>query len=157
MIRVQSERFDAAAETAALLRTARGAGAVASFVGVVRGDSGEGRVAILELEHHPRFTLAVLEAIGSEARRRFDLVGLAIVHRHGAMPAGDPIVFVGAAARHRRSAFEAVDYLMDRLKVEAPFWKREHGSGGVRWVEPGPGDRADRARWDVMETDHSQA
>jgi molybdopterin synthase catalytic subunit len=151
MIRVQQEAFDPAAELRALLELAPAAGAVASFVGLVRGAGDREAVLALELESWPRFTLATVEAIGEEAASRFELAGLSIVHRHGLMAPGDAIVFVGAAAVHRRAAFEAVDYLMDRLKVEAPFWKREHGSEGSRWIEPRRSDRSDRARWDGEE------
>jgi molybdopterin synthase catalytic subunit len=151
MIRVQQEAFDAAAELKALLELAPAPGAVASFVGVVRGTGDGEAVLALELESWPRFTLAIIAAIGEDAATRFGLAGLSIVHRHGRMAPGEPIVFVGAAAAHRRAAFQAVDYLMDRLKVEAPFWKREHGPEGSRWIEPRDSDRSDRARWDGEE------
>ena len=157
MIRVQAEPFDAAAETAALLEQTSHAGAVASFIGVVRPSGHGGAVGLLELEHHPTFTLSAIEAIGRDAVRRFTLLGLSIVHRHGDMEPGEAIVFVGAAASHRRAAFEAVDYLMDRLKVEGPFWKRERGPEGARWIEPSRADVADRARWDIAETDNARS
>ena len=145
MIRVQSEPFDSAEELAQLIARLNGAGAVASFTGLVRSENGA--VSGLELDHYPALTDKTVEAIGEDARRRFDLEDLVIVHRHGSLGPGEPIVFVAAAAAHRRSAFDAVDYMMDRLKTEAPFWKREHGPDGARWIEAREADVKDRARW----------
>jgi len=144
MIRVQPEPFDPAAELAAFIAGAKGAGAVASFTGLVRGDD---NVSGLELDHYPALTGKAVAAIGEAARARFGLAALAIVHRFGALAPGEPIVFVAAAAAHRRAAFRAVDYMMDRLKTEAPFWKREHGPDGPRWIEARGSDVEDRARW----------
>jgi molybdopterin synthase catalytic subunit len=136
-------------ELAALLADAEGAGALVSFVGVARPEGASGEpVACLLLEHHPRLTLRSLEEIAGEAARRFDASHVRVVHRCGAIAAGAPIVFAGAAARHRRAAFEAADYLMDRLKTDAIFWKREEGAGGSRWIEPTEADYADRTRWE---------
>ena len=148
MIRVQSDPFDAAGELAALAARAPSAGAIASFVGLVRPATGDTDVDRLELDHHGRFTKATVAAIADDARRRFALLDLTVIHRFGALDPGEAIVFVAAAAAHRRAAFDAVDYLMDRLKTEAPFWKREHGPDGSRWIEPTPGDHAARKRWD---------
>lgn len=148
MIRIQAEPFDASVELAALTGRAPAAGAIASFVGLVRPNAGDATVEQLELEHYSQFTRAAVEAIAEDGRTRFDLLDLTIVHRFGRLVPGEPIVIVAAAARHRRAAFDAVDYLMDRLKTEAPFWKREHGSAGSRWIEPTPADHADRTRWD---------
>lgn len=148
MIRIDQAPIDAALELAALAERAPSAGAIANFVGLVRPSAGEATVEHLELEQYDQFTLATVEVIAADARARFDLLGLTIIHRFGRLVPGDPIVFVAAAAKHRRAAFDAVDYLMDRLKTEAPFWKREHGPAGSRWIEPTPNDRTDRARWD---------
>jgi molybdopterin synthase catalytic subunit len=145
MIRIDAGPFDPAAELAAFVARVPGAGAVATFTGMVRSESGE--VSGLELDHYPALTESVVEAIADDARVRFDLAGLLIVHRHGALIPGEPIVFVAAAAARRRAAFEAVDYMMDRLKTEAPFWKREHRPDGPRWIEAREADRKDRARW----------
>jgi molybdopterin synthase catalytic subunit len=145
MIRIQAETFDPGGELAAFLERVRDAGAVASFVGRVRPEGGD--VLELELDHYPALTEKAVAAIGDDARARFGLAGLVIVHRHGALAPGEPIVFVAAAAPHRRAAFEAVDYMMDRLKTEAPFWKREHGPDGPRWIEAREADLKDRARW----------
>ncbi|CAA9524234.1 MAG: Molybdopterin synthase catalytic subunit MoaE [uncultured Sphingomonadaceae bacterium] len=147
MIRVQEEPFDASAELARLAERAPSAGAVAAFIGLVRPASGEDAVTRLELQHHPRFTLQTVEAIGEDGRRRFGLQAMTIIHRYGILDPGEAIVFVAAAAEHRRAAFDAVDYLMDRLKTEAAFWKREHGSAGARWIEARADDHADRRRW----------
>lgn len=145
MIRIQAEPFDPAAELASFCARVDGAGAIASFTGLVRSESGT--VSSLELDHYPALTERIVETIGEDARARFGLADLLIVHRHGALAPGEPIVFVAAAATHRRAAFDAVDYMMDRLKTEAPFWKREHGPRGARWIEAREADAKDRARW----------
>lgn len=145
MIRIEAKPFDPAAELAAFIGRVPGAGAVASFTGLVRSE--QGNVSGMDLDHYPALTESAVAAIADEARARFGLAGLVIVHRHGAMAPGEPIVFVAAAAAHRRSAFEAVDYMMDRLKTEAPFWKRELRPDGPRWIEARDTDFEDRARW----------
>lgn len=121
-------------------------GAVATFTGIARAEAG--RTEVLELEAYPGFTEAEIGRIAETAGERFGVEDLLIVHRVGQIAPGEPIVFVAAAARHRRAAFEACDYLMDYLKSRAPFWKKEVGPGGARWVEPRPEDHADVARWD---------
>jgi molybdopterin synthase catalytic subunit len=136
-------------ELAALLERAKGAGAVVSFTGVARGASKSGQaVHRLVLEDHPVLTLQSLQNIGGEAAAKFDVNHVHIVHRRGNIAPGEPIVFAGAASIHRRAAFEAADYLMDRLKTEAVFWKREVGETGSNWIEPTEADYADRERWD---------
>lgn len=122
----------------------RGAGGVASFTGVVRGDDG---VTALELEHYPGMTEASLCALAEAALDRWGLLGVTIVHRIGRMAAGERIVFVGAAASHRAAALDACAFLIDRLKTEAPFWKREWRGQAARWVEPRASDDAAAARW----------
>lgn len=153
MIRVQEEPFDAAAELTRLAERAPQAGAVAAFVGLVRPGSDDGAVTQLELQHHPRFTLRTVEGIGDAGGKRFELQALTIIHRYGVLSPGEAIVFVAAAAEHRRAAFDAVDYLMDRLKTEAAFWKREHGPDGARWIEARPDDHVDRKRWESADED----
>lgn len=148
MIRLQAEPFDAGHELAAFTARVAGAGAIVTFLGLVRGEGTGDTVAALELEYYPRLTERTVAAIGEDARDRFDLTGFAILHRTGALPPGEPIVFVAAAAAHRRAAFEAVDYMMDRLKTDAAFWKREHGSNGSRWIEAREADLRDRTRWE---------
>ena len=147
MILIQSEPFDPSAELAKFIASVPGAGAVASFAGLVRSDSDGREVSGLELDHYPALTEREIGRIADEAQVRFDLAGLAVVHRCGALAPGEPIVFVAAASAHRRAAFEAVDFVMDRLKTEAPFWKREHGPDGPRWIEARDADLNDRARW----------
>jgi molybdopterin synthase catalytic subunit len=135
-------------ELAALLERATGDGAVVSFTGVARPGSKTGEaIDRLVLEHHPVLTLQSLEEIAVEAAGRFDVSHVHVVHRCGDIATGEPIVFAGAAARHRRAAFDAADYLMDRLKTEAVFWKREAGEAGSAWIEPTDADYADRERW----------
>ena len=147
--RLATEPFDPAAELAELTRLAAGDGAIVSFVGLARKVSKAGEtVDALFLEHHPRLTARSLEDIASEALRRFDVNQVHVVHRCGEMLPGEPIVFAGASSPHRRAAFEAADYLMDRLKTEAIFWKREQGPDGPSWIEPTDADYADRSRWE---------
>jgi molybdopterin synthase catalytic subunit len=142
-VAVSPEPIDAGAELRAI--HAKGAGGVASFTGLVRGDDG---VETLELEHYPGVTEAALTQLGEEAARRWALIGVRIVHRVGAMAPGDTVVFVGAAARHRAAALEACACLIDRLKTDAPFWKRETRADGSRWVEQRDSDREAAARWE---------
>jgi len=121
-----------------------GAGAVATFTGLVRTDDG---VDTLELEHYPGATEAALRSLAEQATTRWALHAATIVHRVGPMRAGERIVFVAAAAAHRAAALEACAYLIDRLKTDAPFWKREVRGGVATWVEERHGDEAAAARW----------
>jgi len=121
-----------------------GAGAVATFTGLVRTDDG---VDTLELEHYPGATEAALRSLAEQATTRWALHAATIVHRVGPMRAGERIVFVAAAAAHRAAALEACAYLIDRLKTDAPFWKREVRDGVATWVEARHGDEAAAARW----------
>jgi molybdopterin synthase catalytic subunit len=147
--RLEEHRLDPAAELEAITGVAGGDGAIVSFVGLARNAAHEGQeVKKLVLEHHPHLTMASLEEIASAATARFEVSHVRVVHRCGDIPSGEPIVFAAAAAGHRRAAFEAADYLMDRLKTEAVFWKREEGPSGKRWVEPTEADYADRDRWE---------
>ncbi len=144
MIRVSVDPapIELAVEVAALEE--RGAGGVASFTGVVRGDDG---VTELMLEHYPGMTDATLIALAEAATARWRLLGVTIVHRVGPMVPGDRIVFVGTAASHRREALEACAYLIDRLKTDAPFWKRERRGDDAAWVEARASDGDAAARW----------
>ncbi|PIC01956.1 molybdenum cofactor biosynthesis protein MoaE [Caulobacter sp. X] len=121
-------------------------GAVATFVGLARAE--RGAAAALELEAYPGFTEAAIGEIADQATARFQLQDVQIVHRIGRIAPGEAIVFVATAAGHRREAFEACDFLMDYLKSRAPFWKKEHGQDGARWIEPTDRDRTDAQRWD---------
>jgi molybdopterin synthase catalytic subunit len=119
---------------------------VATFVGLARAE--KGAAVALELEAYPGFTDAAIAEIARDAISRFQLQDVHIVHRTGRIAPGEAIVFVATAAGHRREAFEACDFLMDYLKSRAPFWKKEHGLGGARWIEPTDRDRTDARRWD---------
>jgi molybdopterin synthase catalytic subunit len=121
-------------------------GAVASFTGLARAEKGQ--ALALELEAYPGFTDTAIAAFADDAQARFGLQDYAIVHRVGRIAPGEAIVFVATAAAHRRAAFEACDFLMDYLKSRAPFWKKEHGPDGGRWIEPTARDRTDAQRWD---------
>lgn len=144
MIRVvvQAEPIDTSAELQAIELPE--AGGIASFTGLVRADDG---ISLLELEHYPGATETALARLAQEAAARWDLLAATIVHRVGPMRPGERVVFVGAAARHRAPALEACAYLIDRLKTDAPFWKRETIGGEARWVEARDSDTAAAARW----------
>jgi molybdopterin synthase catalytic subunit len=143
-VRVQAAPFDPNAELSRL-QDAR-AGALASFVGYVRGEAGA--VGALVLDHYPGFTEKEIARIEAAARARFALFDVLIIHRFGRLAPGEAIVLAAALAAHRKPALEAVDFIMDCLKTDAPFWKREAGAGGERWIEPRAQDRAARAQWD---------
>ena len=138
--------FDPGAELADFSGRAGGAGAVVSFTGVARADGG---TAALEIEHYPGMTESAISDMAEEARGRFGLTAVRVIHRHGRIAAGEPIMMVLTASRHRRAAFEAADFLMDWLKSRAPFWKREHRAGGASWVEARDEDEAALGRWDA--------
>ena len=146
MITLSEAPFDAGALLSDFTRGRSETGAVATFTGIARSERGS--TAILELEAYPGFTEAEIGKIADQARERFGLHDLAILHRVGRIAPGDPIVFVATAAGHRRAAFEACDFLMDYLKSRAPFWKKEHGPDGARWIEPRDQDHQDIARWE---------
>ena len=133
-------------EALAAFNAAHGeAGAIVSFLGKVRPD---GAVRALELSHYEPLTLPGMEALAQAALERFKLEGALAWHRTGVMTPGEAIVLVATAARHRRNAFDAADYLMDHLKSAAWFWKRERRDDGWHWIEPRDEDRADLDRWD---------
>jgi len=147
MIRVQREPFDAGAESAALTAGREDVGAVVSFQGLVRADDGAAAIHAMTLEHYPGMTERELARIEREAQTRWPLQASLIVHRYGRLTPGEPIVLVITASRHRQAAFEACAFLMDWLKTQAPFWKREETAGGERWVEAKPADDEAAARW----------
>ena len=148
MIALSPDPIDPARLLAEFIAASEGAGAIASFTGLVRNAHDGARVEGLWLDHHERITAEAMVEIGEAARARFALTALAIVHRVGAVGPGEPIVFVAAAAAHRRAAFDAVDYMMDRLKTDAPLWKRETRGDGEHWIEARADDHRDRARWE---------
>jgi molybdopterin synthase catalytic subunit len=145
MIRLTFDPFDPGALLSEFCKGRSETGAVATFTGIARAEAGA--TVALELEAYPGFTEAEIGKIAGGASARFGLDDYAIVHRIGKIAPGEPVVFVATAARHRRAAFEACDFLMDYLKSKAPFWKKEHGPDGARWVEPHDRDHADLARW----------
>lgn len=148
VVRLEPAVLRSEEELAALIGQAQGDGAVVSFVGLARPRSASGNeVETLMLDHHPIQTLQSLEQIAAAAMDRFDLGSVRVIHRCGAVPAGEPIIFAGATASHRRAAFDAVDYLMDRLKTDAIFWKQEQGPAGSAWIEATDSDHEARARW----------
>lgn len=140
-IRVSPDPFDAGAEQAALTAGRSDIGAVVAFTGLVRADDG---LEALTLEHYPAMTRRQLEAIAAEAEARWPLLAGTIIHRHGRLLPGEPIVLVITASAHRAAAFEAAEFLMDWLKTRAPFWKHD----GKAWVEARSGDDAAAARWE---------
>ena len=145
---LEEHALDPQLELAELTEQARGDGAIVSFVGLARPETRDGdAVDALVLEHHPTLTRQSLEEIAVACAQRFDVSHVRVVHRCGLIPAGEPIVFAGTASVHRRAAFLAADYLMDRLKTEAVFWKRELGDKGSNWIEPTEADCSDRGRW----------
>ncbi len=146
-IRVQIEDFDAGAEIARLRAGNPKIGAVASFVGIVRDVNDGESVAGLTLEHYPGMTEKALEAIVTEARSRWDIVDVTVVHRVGELKPTDQIVLVVVAGAHRGEAFAACEFIMDYLKTRAPFWKKEATPQGPRWVEARESDDEAAERW----------
>ena len=147
MHRVQREDFDVGAELAALTRGKTGIGGVTSFVGLVRDVAGEQRVSAMTLEHYPGMTERELQAIEDEARRRWPLDAVLIIHRYGRLEPGERIVLVATAAAHREAAFASCHFLIDWLKTKAPFWKLEETPEGERWVDAQASDDAAAKRW----------
>lgn len=146
-VSVQTGDFDIGAEIEALVGGDRDVGAVVSFTGLVREMTGGGAIHAMELEHYPGMTERALEAIVAEARARWPLQGVRVIHRHGVLMPGDRIVLVLTASRHREAAFEAAAFLMDYLKTRAPFWKKETGAEGTRWVDAQETDDRAAERW----------
>ena len=146
-VRVQEADFDVGAEMAALSDGRSDVGGVASFVGLVRDIAGGTAVTAMTLEHYPGMPERQLEEIEAEARSRWPLLEVRIVHRVGRLEPGDRIMFCGAASAHRGAALEACAFLMDWLKTKAPFWKKEETPAGERWVEARAEDGEAAARW----------
>ncbi|MGQ9685515.1 MAG: molybdopterin synthase catalytic subunit MoaE [Thiobacillaceae bacterium] len=146
-ILVQAEPFDLAAEVTALYRGHPEVGAVASFLGITRDRNDGQGVAVMTLEHYPGMTERALERIATEARSRWDLLDMTIIHRVGELRPTDPIVLVAVAAAHRGDAFAACEFIMDYLKTRAPFWKKEVTPEGARWVDARASDEEAAQRW----------
>lgn len=147
MIRVQREDFDVGAELATLTRGNTGIGGLAAFVGLVRDMAGGDAVSAMTLEHYSGMTERRLSDIEAEARSRWPLDASLIIHRHGRLEPGDRIVLVATASAHRTAALESCHFLIDWLKTQAPFWKREDTPAGGRWVDARDSDESAAARW----------
>jgi len=146
-VRVQTQDFDIAAETAAMRAGNPGIGAIASFIGLVR-DLNEGdSVSSMTLEHYPGMTERALERIVQDAKQRWDIIDVLVVHRVGTLRPLDQIVLVVVTGAHRGEAFAACEFVMDYLKTQAPFWKKELTPAGDRWVDARESDDAAAQRW----------
>ncbi len=148
-VRIQREDFDVAAEIAALRGGAAGVGAVCSFVGTVRDRNDGSAVSAMELEHYPGMTEKAIEQMIDEAFRRFDIRAARVIHRVGPLQVQDQIVLVAVTSAHRGESFQACEFLMDYLKTQAPFWKKESTPEGERWVDARVADDAALERWGI--------
>jgi molybdopterin synthase catalytic subunit len=149
-VSIQADDFDLGAEVAALRTGDGGVGAVCAFVGTVRDRSGGADVGSLELEHYPGMTESAIEAMIDDATRRFSIRGARVVHRVGVLAPQAQIVLVAVTAAHRGESFQACEFLMDYLKTQAPFWKKEGGAAGAHWVDARVDDDAALARWGIV-------
>jgi molybdopterin synthase catalytic subunit len=148
-VSIRSDDFDLGAEVAALRHGDGGVGAVAAFIGTVRDRNDGTAVQSLELEHYPGMTEAAIEAMIDEAMRRFEIRAARVVHRVGVLAPSAQIVLVAVTSAHRGEAFQACEFLMDYLKTQAPFWKKEAGPAGARWVDARVADDVALARWGI--------
>jgi molybdopterin synthase catalytic subunit len=148
-VTIQTEDFDVAAEIAALRRGDAGVGAVCSFIGTVRDRSEGSAVSAMELEHYPGMTEKAIELMVDEAFRRFDIRAARVIHRVGPLQVQDQIVLVVVTSPHRGESFQACEFLMDYLKTQAPFWKKESTPDGERWVDARVTDDAALERWGI--------
>lgn len=151
-VRVQTQDFDLGAEIAALRAGDPRVGAVASFVGTVRDVNDGSGVSTLTLEHYPGMTEKSIEAMIDAAHRRFDILGARVIHRVGLLHPLDQIVLVVVSSAHRGESFQACEFLMDYLKTQAPFWKKEQTPEGARWVDARVSDDAALAKWGIQAT-----
>ena len=148
-VSIQAADFDLSAESAALRRGDAGIGALVSFVGTVRDRSDGLGVSTMELEHYPGMTERAIEAMIDAAHARFDIRSARVIHRVGLLAPAEQIVLVLVASAHRGQAFQACEFLMDYLKTQAPFWKKETTPEGARWVDARVADDAAAARWEL--------
>ena len=146
-VSIQTADFDLSTEVALLRLQDKGVGAVCSFIGTVRDRNDGLAVSAMELEHYPGMTEKAIEAMIDEALRRFDILGARVIHRVGPLQPLDQIVLVVVSAAHRGQSFQACEFLMDYLKTQAPFWKKEQTPEGARWVDERVSDDAALARW----------
>lgn len=155
-VSVQTQAFDVSAEVQALSAHDGGVGAVTTFVGTVRDRNGAAaaggpaEVLDMELEHYPGMTEASIERMIDEAFARFDIRGVRVIHRVGLLGPREPIVLVAVASAHRGMSFQACEFLMDYLKTQAPFWKKERTPDGARWVDARVVDDEALARWGIV-------
>ncbi|WP_093211913.1 MULTISPECIES: molybdenum cofactor biosynthesis protein MoaE [unclassified Variovorax] len=148
-VSIQTADFDLAQEVAALRAGDTRVGAVCTFVGTVRDRNDGSSVSSMELEHYPGMTEKAIEAMIDEAVKRFDILGARVVHRVGLLQPLDQIMMVAVVSAHRAQSFEACEFLMDYLKTQAPFWKKEQTPEGARWVDARVADDAALARWGI--------
>lgn len=149
-VRIQREDFDLAAEISKLTHGRTDIGAVASFTGICRDNDGGGTVTAMTLEYYPGMAEAEIARHVDEATRRWPLMGVTVIHRHGRLQPGDNIVLVVTASSHRADAFAAAEFLMDYLKTRAPFWKKEERAGKAHWVEAREADDEAVGRWQAV-------
>lgn len=149
LVRVQHEDFDFGSEVAGLRAGKPEVGALAAFIGIVRDMNDGATISTLTLEHYPGMTERALAGICNDAASRWDIVDALVVHRHGELKPTDQIVMVAVTSAHRGEAFEACAFIMDFLKTQAPFWKKESTPTGTRWVEAKVSDDAAVERWDA--------
>ena len=148
-VRIQNADFDLSQEVARLRQDDAMVGAVCSFVGTVRDRQGQEEVSSLELEHYPGMTEKSILAMIAQAQARFDIRGVSVVHRVGVLQPKDQVVLVAVSSSHRLESFQACEFLMDYLKTQAPFWKKETSPEGVKWVDARVSDDAALARWGI--------
>ncbi|MBS81837.1 molybdenum cofactor biosynthesis protein MoaE [Variovorax sp.] len=148
-VTIQTADFDLGAEVAALRASDARIGAVCSFIGTVRDRNDGADVASMELEHYPGMTEKSIEAMIDEAHKRFNILGVRVVHRVGLLQPLDQIMMVAVASAHRGESFQTCEFLMDYLKTQAPFWKKEQTPEGARWVDARVADDAALARWGI--------
>ena len=149
---IQTEDFYLAAEIEALRKNDKRVGAVCSFIGTVRDRNDGSAVSSMELEHYPGMTEKVIEAMMDEAMARFDIFGARVIHRVGLLQPLDQVVMVAVTSAHRGQSFQACEFLMDYLKTQAPFWKKEQTLEGARWVDARVSDDAALAKWGISAT-----
>ncbi|MET3375849.1 molybdenum cofactor biosynthesis protein MoaE [Variovorax boronicumulans] len=148
-VSIQTADFDAGAEIAALRAADARVGAVCSFIGTVRDRNDGSAIASMELEHYPGMTEKAIEAMIDEAHKRFDILGARVIHRVGLLQPLDQIMMVAVVSAHRGQSFQACEFLMDYLKTQAPFWKKEQTPEGARWVDARVTDDEALARWGI--------